>query len=554
MGPARPVGRIWCAKTRCFLNANRWVICEGVNEPAATLKELLRRQTVRHAGNLFILCDNRQMTFAEFGASVLRVANGLLRHGILPGEKIAFLLPNCPDFLSLVFATAEIGAVFVPINTAFTPEEAQYVIDHSESKLLVTTRPFLPMVEQIRGACPYLKDVIAIKKDQQADVLEWDQFLHGTGDFSAQQVARQDEIVSITYTSGTTDKPKGVMLTQYAYAFAPQKRAEALGWKDTDRAFVMMPLFHVNALCHMAIAMFSVGGSILLTDKFSASRFWDEVREYGVTTSSLMRTIPQILLNLPDKADDGKNPLRLAVALLSPEQHVRFEERFRTTLVGSYSLTEDMLSVIGPLDKRRRKLGSCGLPIAPSVHRLRIIDDDAEDCSAGQVGEIVKQSPAVMKGYYKDPEATEATLKDGWLYTGDLGYVDIDGFLYFVDRKKDIVKRGDENVSSEEVEQVLNGHPLIAESAVVGVPDPIRQEEVKAVIVLKPPATSDTVPPEEIWSHCQKRLAAFKIPRYLEYRGELPKTPSSKIQKHLLRKESARSANQVFDRLKHERK
>jgi crotonobetaine/carnitine-CoA ligase len=344
------------------------------------------------------------------------------------------------------------------------------------------------------------------------------------------------------------------MLTQHAYLFAPQKRAEALGWGEKDRAFVMLPLFHVNALCHMAIAMISVGGSILLRERFSASHFWDEVREYEVTTSSLMRTIPQILLNLPEKPDDAKNPFRLAVALLPPEQHLRFEERFNLTAIPSYSLTEDILSVLGPLDKARRKLGSCGLPIAPEVHKVHIEDEDGALCRPGQLGEIVKQSPVVMKGYYKNSEATAAVLKSGWLYTGDLGYLDEDGFLYFVDRKKDMVKRGDENISSEEVEQVLNSHPLIAESAVVGVPDPIRQEEVKAYIVLKPSATPENLPPEEIWNFCKKHLAAFKLPRYLEYRDELPKTPSSKIQKSILRSEARDPMQVVFDRTAMEKK
>jgi acyl-CoA synthetase (AMP-forming)/AMP-acid ligase II len=185
---------------------------------------------------------------------------------------------------------------------------------------------------------------------------------------------------------------------------------------------------------------------------------------------------------------------------------------------------------------------------------LRIVNDGGQPCGPRQTGEITKQSPAVMKGYYKRPDDTREALREGWLYTGDLGYVDEDGFLYFVDRKKDMVKRGDENVSSEEVEQVLNAHPLIAESAVVGVSDPIRHEEVKAFIVLKQPATREDLPPEAIWAHCRERLAPFKIPRYLEYRIELPKTPSSKVQKHLLRKQSEAFSNGTFDRLHEEKK
>jgi acyl-CoA synthetase (AMP-forming)/AMP-acid ligase II len=191
------------------------------------------------------------------------------------------------------------------------------------------------------------------------------------------------------------------------------------------------------------------------------------------------------------------------------------------------------------------------LPLAPEVHRIRIADEAGNSLPPGNPGEIVKQSPVVMKGYFKNPEATAKALKDGWLYTGDLGYLDKDGYLYFVDRLKDMVRRGDENISSEEVERVLNSHPAVAESAVIAVPDQIRGEEVKAYIVLKPPATPEGVTPEEIWNFCKPHLAAFKVPRYLEYRAELPKTPSSKVQKNILRDESREPTAKVFDRLAH---
>lgn len=519
-----------------------------MSQPPATLPELLREQVRTSSKNLLLLFDERRLTYGEFDGEVRRVANALLRSGVNRGDKIALLLDNCPEFLFVVFAAAEIGAVFVPVNTASSADETAYVLNHSESSVLITSQAFLPLVGRIRGSCLELKRVISLQEDSEAEWLSWNEFLHGAPTDFTPMAVQPDDIASITYTSGTTDRPKGVMLTQFTYAFAPRKRAEALGWTETDRAFVMLPLFHVNALCHMAIAMMSVGGSMLLTEKFSASRFWEEVREHNVTTSSLMRTIPNILLNLPERPDDAKNPLRLAVALLPPEAHRRFEERFGVTVVGSYSLTEDLLSVIGLQDKSKRKLGSCGLPVAPEVHKLRILDESGADCAPGQLGEIVKQSSTVMKGYYKNPVATSEALRDGWLYTGDLGYLDDDGFLYFIDRKKDVIKRGDENISAEEVERVLNSHPLIAESAVIGVPDPIRQEEVKACIVLKPPATSETLPPKEIWAFCQQHLAAFKVPRYLEYRDSLPKTPSSKVQKHLLREEAKILGKATFDR------
>jgi len=477
-----------------------------------------------------------------------RVANGLLRLGVKNGERIAFLLPNCAEFLFSVFATTRIGAVFVPLNPQYTAEEAEYVLNHSEASVLLVSADLVPLVESVRAKLGALRQVIVTGGGEWPGAQSWNRFLSGVAETAPNIPIGPEDLASITYTSGTTDRPKGVMLSQYAYAFAPTMRAGGLGWNENDRVLCVLPLFHVNALCHTCIAMLSAGGSIVLMEKFSASRFWHDVREHRVTTSSLMRTIPQILLALPERPDDRDNPLRLVVTLLSPEMHLRFEERFKLVGVPSYSLTEDLLSVIGPKHMPKEKLGSCGLPLAPAVHRIRIVDESGNDLPAGKAGEIVKQSPVIMKGYFKNTDATTKALRAGWLYTGDLGYVDADGYLFFVDRVKDMVRRGDENISSEEVERVLNSHPQIAESAVIAVPDEIRGEEVKAYIVLKEPATPEQVSAQDIWEFCKPHLAAFKVPRYIEYRDELPKTPSSKVQKNLLRDESKQGGGRVFDR------
>jgi acyl-CoA synthetase (AMP-forming)/AMP-acid ligase II len=515
----------------------------------ATLVELLRNRVARHPDKLALIFRDRPWSYAEFQRETDRVANGLLRIGVKKGDKVALVSPNCAEFLFAVFGATKIGAVFVPLNPAYTPEEAAYVLHHSEAATVLTSQELLPLIDSIRDELPHLKQVIVTGDNNGPGVISWFQFLEGVGDEETGIAIDPEDLASITYTSGTTDRPKGVMLSQYAYAFAPRMRAEGLGWNESDRVLCVLPLFHVNALCHTCIAMLSAGGTIVLTEKFSASRFWDEVREYAITTSSLMRTIPQILLSLPEKPDDGENPLRLVVTLLSPEMHVRFEERFHLTAVPSYSLTEDILSVIGPPGMPKEKLGSCGLPLAPEVHSVAIHDEAGHALPPGKAGEIAKQSPTVMQGYYKNPEATAKTLKKGWLYTGDLGYIDQDGYLYFVDRVKDMVRRGDENISSEEVERVLNSHPQVAESAVIAVPDQIRGEEVKAYLVLRSPASPQTVPPQEIWNFCKAHLAAFKIPRFIQYCDELPKTPSSKVQKNILRDESKEPRGRVFDRL-----
>ncbi len=503
----------------------------------ATIQELLSHQAAERPDRLCLIHEDRSWSYAEFAREVERVARSFVSLSLRPGQKVALLLPNCPEFLWTVFAMARTGGVFVPLNTAQTAGELQYLLTHSEARFLLTADAFMPVIDTIRGDCPGLEHVITLDGGSGDAVTGWEAFIGSAGDGAELADVSPDDLASIIYTSGTTDRPKGVMLKHYAFAFAPSHRARALGWTEDDRVMVVMPLFHVNALCHMSIAMMSVGGVVVLKERFSASRFWDDVRKDGVTTSSIMQTIPRILLNLPPDPTDADTPLRQVMALLPPDVHLEFERRYGVTAVPSYSLTEDLLSVIGPLGDSARKLGSCGVAIAPEVHRLGIRDDEGESRGPRELGEIVKQSPAVMMGYYKNPEATAAALRDGWLHTGDLGYLDEDGFLYFVDRKKDIIKRSGENIASAEVERVLSSHPLVAECAVVAVADPIRQEEVKACIVLAEGASPEDVPAEELWGFCAEHLAPFKIPRFLDYRSALPKTPSSKVQKNLLREE-----------------
>ena len=506
-----------------------------------TIRELLSDQVDKRPDALCLVHGDRSWSYAAFAGEVEKVARAVA--SLLPraGRKVALLLPNCPEFLWTVFAVARAGGVFVPLHTAQTAGELKYLLAHSEARCLMTTGAFMPVIEKIRGDCPGLEHVVTLDAGSGNGVMGWDEFIGAAGGEPEPADVSAEDPASIIYTSGTTDRPKGVMLKHYAFALAPSHRARALGWTEGDRVLVVMPLFHVNALCHMSIAMMSVGGVVVLKERFSASRFWDDVKTHGVTTSSIMQTIPRILLNLPPNPADADTSLRQVMALLPPEVHLEFERRFGVTAIPSYSLTEDLLSVLGPLEDSRRKLGSCGVAIAPEVHRLRICNEEGENCGPGELGEIVKWSPAVMMGYYKNPEATAAALRDGWLHTGDLGYLDEDGFLYFVDRKKDMIKRSGENIAPAEVERVLTSHPLVAECAVVAVADPIRQEEAKASVVLADGASPEDLPPEQLWAFCAEHLAPFKVPRYLDYRRELPKTPSSKVQKNLLREEGLTS-------------
>jgi crotonobetaine/carnitine-CoA ligase len=245
--------------------------------------------------------------------------------------------------------------------------------------------------------------------------------------------------------------------------------------------------------------------------------------------------------------------LRNVVGVLDRDSHRAFEQRFGVPLVPVYGLTEDPMPVLAPPGGFppgwSDKLESSGRPVDPEVHQIRIVDEEGRDLPPRRTGEIVKRSPATMVGYFKDPAATAAVLRDGWLATGDLGYLDEDGFLYFVSRKKDVIRRSGEMIAAAEVEVTISSHPGIAEVAVIGVPDPIRSEEVKAFVVLVAGRSPEDVPPVEILEHCARRLAPFKVPRYIEYREELPRTATLKLRKEGLRAaEGSHQGEHVFDR------
>ena len=509
---------------------------------------LLEAQVAARPDAPFLFWGDTVQSYREFDAAANRAAHGLRGMGIGPGDKVSILMGNCPEFLHVFFGIAKLGAVVVPVNTALKADEAQYIIAHSDARVLIAGPAQADVAQAVRPQCPALERLIVLAETVPA----------GCDPFALLQRGDQapppggptpDDLAAILYTSGTTARPKGVLLPHRAYAYAARTRAAHLGLTAADRVMIVNPVFHVNGQVQACMTILAAGGSVLLKETFSASRFWDDTRRYGVTVVNVMRTIPLILWSRPAAPDDADNPVRIMVGTLPAEIHEPFEGRFGVTVVSAYSLTEDMTSVLNVMDKKRRKIGALGVPVSPNTHKVRVVDEEDRDVPPGAGGEILKRSPASMLGYYKNPEATAAALGGGWVHTGDVGYLDADGFLYFLDRKKDIVRRSGENISSSEVEAVLHAHPGIAEAAVIPVPDPIREQEVMACICLKDGQTPDTVRPEDVFAFCAARLAAYKVPRYLVYRDDFPRTASYKIQKEKLKADAAALAAKGVDRL-----
>jgi acyl-CoA synthetase (AMP-forming)/AMP-acid ligase II len=319
------------------------------------------------------------------------------------------------------------------------------------------------------------------------------------------------------------------------------------------------PLFHANAQVYPTMGSLTSGASLILLKHFSASKLLEQARHYQASKVVLVQAVTPWVWDQPRREDDGDNPIKTLIAGNVPTAiYHEFEKRFQLKIQTIYSLTEAVFGIMGPREGTRpRKPGGIGVPMEhpdPSIkNEVKIIDEDGREVSPGKQGEIVIRNPATMTGYFKDPERTAETKKDGWIYTGDIGYQDEEGYFFFVGRKKEVIRRRGELISPTEIESVINSHPSIQESAVIGIPSGLGsgEEEVKAYVRLKP---GQNTTPEDILSWCKGKLAEFKIPRFLEFRTDLPKSAIGRIQKNVLKVERQDLTENCYDRLKEEQK
>jgi long-chain acyl-CoA synthetase len=384
-------------------------------------------------------------------------------------------------------------------------------------------------IQTIRTQLPSLQSVISFADEAMA-----------TRDHSEDPEPQPDEeIVSddeaiIIYTSGTTGKPKGCLLTHGNVIANARQISEWLGFTESDRLLSIMPLFHMNAVSVTTMAALYAGASTVVSPKFSASRFWKIISDYQVTSFGSVATMLSMLLTTyPHGVPEGlkTDQLRFAMCGSAPvpaEVLKRFEETFHCLVIEGYGLSESTCrSTFNPPNEERRA-GSCGVPIG---NEMRVVDDDDHDVPDGQLGEIVLRGENILKGYYKNPDATQTAFRNGWFHTGDVGYRDADGFYYIVDRKSDMIIRGGENIYPREIDEVLYQHPEVAAAATIGIPDSLYGEEVAAFVVLKDGAR---VTAEELTSFCRDRLADYKSPKVIRIVAEIPKGPTGKLLKREL--------------------
>jgi len=345
-----------------------------------------------------------------------------------------------------------------------------------------------------------------------------------------------DDLLAILFTSGTTARPKGVMLSHRNFVYAAEVMAKHQGLGPEDRYICVLPFFHSTSLTYGFMATLAVGGSLIILPRFSTTQWWDQVTRYRGTRASLTGTIWRILLRFPPSPLEKSHSIRTSMygLPLSEEEFQAVEKRFGLRLLQGYGMTETVCSAsIHPIYGPRSILpSSVGFPTIGT--EIKVVDEDGREAESGRLGEILVRTLCPFPGYYDDPEATVMTIKDGWIRTGDLGYIDHNGGVHFMDRKKDMIKPKGENVAASEIESVLLEDPKIDEAAVVGVKDleGIWGEKIKAFIVLKQGAGMTE---KEVQDHCRKKLAEFKVPHFVEFRGSLLKSTVGKIDKKRLK-------------------
>ncbi|TAK29619.1 MAG: ATP-dependent acyl-CoA ligase [Chloroflexota bacterium] len=496
-----------------------------------TVPELLRQKATECGDMPYILFEDDSWTFRQVFESANRIANGLISLGVKKGDRVAVILPNCPEHVFAFFGVVTSGAVELPVNIDFRGKELAYVLEHAETNVIITKTDLLPHILEVWKLGPG-RSIVCIGGSDVQGVISYDDFVEKSSLRYPNVALDVDDPAGLIYTSGSTGFPKGALIshrykvvfgaiTDWSYRLSPR-----------DRIMLITPLFHGVALWHGIMGALYMGLPCAVISRFSATNFWEQARRYQATIVYAVGAIPAMLFNQPPDPRDRDHSVRMIWAFMTPGRILEaFEKRFNTTIYDGLGQTECGRVYINypPI----RKPGSLGLPYEFSD--TKIVDDDDNEVPLGEVGEICVRAPSIMLGYFKNPEATEQALKGGWLHTGDNGRMDEDGFVWFTDRKKDVIRRRGKVISSFEVQDIIGAHPKVLEAACIAVPSDLAEEEILAAVVLRP----GVIPPEpeELVAWCKERLAYYKVPRYWIYRDRLPKTPSLRIQKFILRQE-----------------
>jgi fatty-acyl-CoA synthase len=503
-----------------------------------TLADLLRRTAKRFPNQPGLICGITTWTFAEFDAVVDRVAAGLADQGITHGSRVAVLARNSHAFAALRFALARLGAVLVPINFMLKADEVAYILRHAQAQMLATDSGLAELARAAAQQDTAVKQFVWLPSEdptQPVDgMLSFEDLARTQGEPAAVRLGSND-LAQIVYTSGTESSPKGAMLTHDAIIWQYASCAVDASIAQSDVMLHALPLYHCAQLDVFLGPAIYVGATSIVTAKPTPDNLLPLLAKYGITSFFAPPTVWISLLRSPlfDQTDLSKLRKGYYGASIMPVEVLREMAR-RLPQVGFWNLygqTEiaPLATMLGP-EEQLTKPGSCGRAVLNV--ETRVVDDRMQDVKPGEVGEIVHRSPHLMLGYFHDDERTKAAFEGGWFHSGDLATIDAEGYITVVDRKKDMIKTGGENVASREVEEMIYRLPAVSEVAVIGVPHPKWVEAVVAVIVPKP---GQELSEQQVLDHCSANMAGFKAPKSVVFVEALPKNPSGKLLKRELR-------------------
>jgi len=502
--------------------------------------QLLTLQANKFPERTAILFENKKFTYRQFNQRSNQFAHSLLRFGLPKGERVATLLFNSNPLVEIFMGTAKAGEVFTPINFRLAAEEVLYILNHSDARVFAFGDEFAPLVASIQAGLSKVEFFISVGEATFPKAFDYETLLQESpGEEPDRQVSEEDEC-QMLYTSGTTGRPKGAVLTHGNVIWNLVNTLLGREDKEEEISLLTGPLYHAAALNNHFIIRVALAGTSVIVKHFDPRKAMELIEKEKVNVISGAPAMYHLLLNLPEvEKYDTRSIIRCTTgaAILPDETKLRLMKLFPNArgVYDVYGATEcsPTISVLKAADSFRKS--ACVGPPPPFLE-VKIVDDLDREVPPGKVGEIICRGPNVMKGYYKDPKATEEALRGGWLHTGDMGRVDEEGFIYIVDRKKDMIVSGGENIYPREIEELLFRHPKIQDAAVVGIPDPLWGESVKAFVILKP---GRSMTEAEVIEYCKSHLASYKKPRSVKLVDSLPRNPSGKVIKIKLREESS---------------
>ena len=495
-----------------------------------------------------IVFDGKRFSFQELEERVKKLANALAGMGVRAGDRIASMQVNCNENIETYFAAAKLDAVYVPLNFRSRSEEIEYMINDSKPKILITGERYVSMVDDIKENLTSV-DGFVVMDDASAEGWEsYEQLLSTSSGEDMYPMGDEDDLTMVMFTAGTTGSPKGVMLSHDSFASYLLANVSPPDLESEEKNILTVPLYHIAGVQAVMAAIYG-GRTLIIQRQFEPVEWMTLVQEEKANRAMMVPTMLKMLMDHQEFEKFDLSTLEVITYGAAPmplEVIKRAISKFPGTFfINAFGQTETAatITMLPPedhilegseeeIEKKLNRLTSIGKPL--SDVEVRIVNENGGEVDVGETGEIVAQGPRLMKGYWNQQEATTEALRGGWLYTGDLGYFDEDGYIFLSGRAKDFIKRAGEMVSPEEVEQVLHSHPSIDEAAIIGVPDVDWGERVRAIVVAKVGATIDK---EEVMAYCKDRMASFKKPESVVVVEELPRNPLGKVLKRVLREE-----------------